>query len=73
MRTLRWSYLPALFLLATLLASSVAAYAAANTVPATRLGQQTNAITANTLKPSACASISLTSIVTGSGTFNGTT
>jgi Ca2+-binding RTX toxin-like protein len=50
----------------------MAAYAAANTVPSTRMGVVNSNITANALKPSACASLNLTRIVSGSGTLNGT-
>ena len=45
---------------------------AANTVPASRIGSSAQAITANALKPSTCSGITLSSIVTGSGTFSGT-
>ncbi len=47
------------------------ALTAANTVPATSLGKTTLPITPNDLKPAACAGISVTAIVTGSGTFSG--
>jgi Ca2+-binding RTX toxin-like protein len=72
MRGRAWIRLTILGGLSILLAGTMAAYAAANTVPATRLGQQSIAITANALKPSACASLNLANIVTGSGTINGT-
>ena len=42
-----------------------------NTVPATRFGTVTNAVTANDLKPAACAALTLTGIFVGSGNFNG--
>jgi Ca2+-binding RTX toxin-like protein len=58
--------------LGLLLAGAMAAYAATNTVPSTRLGSDTRAINANVLKPPECASLNLTNIVTGSGTVNGT-
>jgi Ca2+-binding RTX toxin-like protein len=67
-----WIRLPALVFLAILLAGTMAAYAATNTVPSTRLDLDTQAITANALKPSACAALNLANIVTGSGTINGT-
>lgn len=64
--------LPALVLLAILLAGTMAAYAATNTVPSTRLDLETIAINANALKPSACAALNLTNIASGSGTVDGT-
>jgi Ca2+-binding RTX toxin-like protein len=45
----------------------------ANTVPSTKVDVLGRAITANTLKPTECAGITLTNLVTGSGTINGTT
>lgn len=45
---------------------------AANTVPSTKAAVLTQAITPNTLKPTECAGITLTSLVTGTGTINGT-
>jgi len=68
----RWLPSLGLVLLAMVLAGTMAAFAAANTVPQTRLDQVNSDITANALKPSACASINLANIVTGSGTLNGT-
>jgi len=50
----------------------VAAMAAANTVPTSKAFTTTKAITVNDLKPPECAGITLTAIVTGSGTFSGT-
>ncbi len=44
---------------------------AANSVPNTAIGQSGAAVTADALKPAACAGISLGSIVTGAGTFSG--
>jgi len=58
--------------LGILIAGTVAAYAATNTVPSTRLDQNTFSITANALKPSECAALNLATIVSGSGTLNGT-
>ncbi len=52
--------------------SAVIALTAANTVPATNADDQSASITAEDLKPPECASITLTAVVTGSGTFNGT-
>ena len=61
-------------LAAVILVMSVAAtaFTAANTIPATRLGQTAQTITADSLKPASCASVSLSTKVSGSGTFSGT-
>lgn len=67
-----WIRLAGLGSLSILLAGTMAAYATSNTVPSTRLDLDTQAITANALKPSACAALNLANIVTGSGTVNGT-
>lgn len=64
--------LAVLLLLLLGVVSLLKAVAAANAVPASRVDQDTFPITANDLKPSRCSSISLSSIVTGSGTFDGT-
>jgi Ca2+-binding RTX toxin-like protein len=64
-----------LIVLTLLLASSmVFAVAASNTVPASRLDSNSQAITANTLKPSACAALTLTALVVcpGGGVCRGT-
>ena len=45
---------------------------AANSVAASRVGQSVQTTTANTLKPSSCASITLSTKVSGSGSFSGT-
>jgi Ca2+-binding RTX toxin-like protein len=57
-------------LLTMVLLSVVGAVAASNTVPFTRLDDDSFSITANDLKPSACNSLNLTTIVVGA---NGTT
>ena len=44
----------------------------ANSVPSTKAADRSQAITANTLKPTECAGITLTAVVRGSGTFSGT-
>ena len=59
-------------LIALIVASVITAVAAANTVPPSRLTDQSTPIAANDLKPSACTAINLTAIVTGSGKFKGT-
>lgn len=70
MRPRFWLWLSALFLLVALGVS--AASAAANLVPVTWLGESRRTTTPNDLKPAACAALSLTNLITGSGTFNGT-
>lgn len=49
----------------------ITASAAANIVPVTWLGATNLPITANDLKPAACAALNLTNLVVGSGNFNG--
>ena len=56
---------------ALVLVSAISAYAAANSVPRSKVVDYRTAITANTLKPSECASLTLTSVVTGSGDIDG--
>jgi Ca2+-binding RTX toxin-like protein len=55
------------------LVSALTALAAANSVSASRMAVITQAITANNLKPPECAALTLTRVVTGSGTIVGTT
>jgi hypothetical protein len=43
--------------------SAASAFAAVNTVPVTRVGQQIQAVTANALKPAECSGINLTQVV----------
>jgi len=50
-------------LLILVLISIISAAAATNTIPPTRLSDQTRPITANDLKPVACAALNLTSIL----------
>lgn len=70
MRPRYWLWFLALFLLVALGLS--AASAAANLVPVTWLGESRRTITPNDLKPAACAAVSLSNLITGSGTLNGT-
>lgn len=56
-----------------LLAQAPVAVASLNTVPSTKLVKIVIPITPNTLKPTECASITLTSLSTGTGSFSGTT
>ena len=52
-------------------ASAFPALTANNPVPVTWASQRTSSISADNLKPSSCASITLTAKVSGSGTING--
>jgi hypothetical protein len=64
-----------LFLTMLILVSAVSAVTAANSIPASRLGEYTNTITANTLKPVDCSVIVLTAILycpVGGGNCDGT-
>lgn len=75
LRFLRVALGLSVFVLASLVLVSVfAAAAAANTVPDSRLDQISLNMLANQLKPAACNSINLTTIIicTGSGTCRGT-
>ena len=47
-------------------------FTASTVVPTSRAGRDTDSVTANKLKPSACAALTLAGIRTGSGTFNDT-
>jgi len=61
------------FGLLVLIAASVAsAFAAGINVPSSNIGQQSIPITAEDLKPSACAALYPTNIVRGSGALTGT-
>jgi Ca2+-binding RTX toxin-like protein len=59
-------------LLALILVTSVTAIAAANTVPFTRLTNQSEYISINDFKPYACGGTYLTNLVSGAGTLTGT-
>jgi len=48
------------------------ALTASTVVPTSKAGRDTDSITANKLKPSGCAAVTLAGIRTGSGTFNDT-
>jgi Ca2+-binding RTX toxin-like protein len=63
--------IPWLIVLAAV-ASTGTVVSAGNTVPASSLGQSAQVVSANTLKPSACASLTLSTVVAGGGTFSGT-
>lgn len=62
-------------LVTLILISSISAFAATVSVPVTHLTNQASVITANTLKPTQCSSITLNTIVycpVGGGACNGT-
>lgn len=52
--------------------SALTAFTAGISISNTSLGVQSSFVSANQVKPSACAGLNLTSIVTGSGTLTGT-
>jgi hypothetical protein len=56
----------------TIVLSGLLGLTNANSVPSTKAADRSQAITANTLKPTECAGITLTNLVRGSGTINGT-
>ena len=55
-----------------ILVSAVTAVAAANTVPFTRITNQSTNINTNDLKPYACGGMYLTNLISGSGALTGT-
>jgi len=62
----------AMVLFTLILVSVITAVAATNNVPSTRATSQTFPITANDLKPPACAGLNLTNIVSGTLLITGT-
>lgn len=60
-------------LIALILFSAVTAVAATNTIPPTRVIDQTLLVGINDLKPSACAGWYLSNLVLGTGTLTGST
>ncbi|MGB2895558.1 MAG: hypothetical protein WBB65_05265 [Anaerolineales bacterium] len=61
-----------IFLIALIAVNAASAFAAANSLPASRLDEDSFPITANDLKPSECSSLNLTNIVVISGNGSGT-
>jgi len=59
-------------LFALIVVSIATAFAAGITVPSSNIGNQSIPVTAEDLKPSACDGITLTQIISGSGTLTGT-
>lgn len=59
-------------LFALIVVSVVTAFAAGITIPSSNIGYQYIPVTVNDLKPSACNGITLTQIISGSGTLTGT-
>ena len=74
MRLLRPARGLAVMVLSLVALGAVTALAAANSVPATRIGQSDHPVLLQQLVPGECASIagSLTALVVGSGNFDGT-
>lgn len=70
MRSCIW--ILSLGLFALLIITAVTALAATNTVPSTRVVNASISFNINHLKPAACAGITVSTIVTGSTTINGT-
>ena len=65
-----WSCaLSASTLAAAVLAAGVG-HTATSTIPTTKASDTTRAITANTLKPAACAALALTNLITGNGNID---
>lgn len=63
----------ALLVIAVIVVGSIlSAFAAGLNVPATNVGRQSIPVTAEDIKPAACAGLFLTNIVSGSGTLTGT-
>lgn len=60
----------ALVLLLGLGASYVPGLSASNTLPASSVGEHTQAITLNDLKPAACAALNLTNLIVGNGNID---
>lgn len=59
-------------LCAALLLSTVMSLTSANTVPVSKASDSSRAATANDLKPVECAGVTLSAIVSGSGSISGT-
>lgn len=59
-------------LAALILFSTATAVAATNTIPPTRLDHKTLTVNLNDFRPATCAGLSLTTLITGSGTITGT-
>lgn len=59
-------------LIALILITTLTAVAATNTIPPTRADTEMISFQINHLRPSACAGLSLTTLITGSGTLTGT-
>lgn len=57
---------------ALIFVSVLSAFAAGLSLPSSNVGRQPVAVTAEDIKPPACDSLSLTNIVSGSGTLSGT-
>jgi Ca2+-binding RTX toxin-like protein len=61
-----------LVLFGLVVASVASAFTAANTIAPSNIGIQSVSVSANDLKPDACAGLNLTNVIHGSGTITGT-
>lgn len=68
-KTLRFLFLG---LFALVIITSLTAVAATNTVPSTSIAAQAISFNINHLKPSVCSGISVSTLITGTGTITGT-
>lgn len=59
-------------LVTLILISAISAFSAGVSVGNTSIGTDSDSVTANRIKPGACAGLNLTNIVTGAGTITGT-
>jgi Ca2+-binding RTX toxin-like protein len=59
-------------LIVLLVISAMSAFAAGISVPASNVGEKFVPVTVNDVKPSACDSLSLTNLISGSGILTGT-
>jgi Ca2+-binding RTX toxin-like protein len=58
--------------LALIVSSIISAFAAGISIPASNIEKQSITVTAEDIKPAACAGLSLTDTISGSGTLTGT-
>lgn len=55
-----------------ILVSAITAFSAGISISNTSIGKDSSSVTANRIKPGACAGLNLTNVVTGAGTVTGT-
>ena len=61
-----------IFLIVLTAINAASAFAAANSIPASRLDYESSSITADHLKPSECSGITIINLIAGGGNVNGT-